>query len=178
MKIPVPMRTRFPILTLVFVVAMLFHPPDWWPALVARASSHSLKWIAKPARVFEEVSGEFQGARSTLAKAIGLSFLLHGNIILAYFLVGRAVGINLDLSIYFAIIPLALVVMMLPISINGIGLREGALSVLFGLFSVSLATALALSWTFYGLTLVHGLIGGLVYLGRKDRSEIGGKGIV
>lgn len=157
------------ILGLAVIVALLFHPPKWWPAIVARASGHSSRWIAKPATIFAEVSVEFQSDRSTLAKALALSFLVHINTIVAYYLVGSAVGIHLDFSIYVAIIPPALVVMMLPVSINGIGLREGTFSVLLGLFGVSLATSLALSWTYYGLILLHGILGGIVYLARKDR---------
>jgi len=52
---------------------------------------------------------------------------------------------------------------MLPISINGIGLREGVFSILFGLFGITVAAALVFSWIFYTLFLAHGILGGLVY---------------
>ncbi len=97
-----------------------------------------------------------------------LSFLLS---IITYFFVGKAIGFELDIGVYFSIIPLALIIMMIPISINGIGLREGAFTVLLGIYGVSVAEALAFSWTFYALTLVQGVLGGIVYLCRKDKVD-------
>jgi uncharacterized protein (TIRG00374 family) len=154
---------------LITVVGILFRPPAWWTRLVNFAAARPSPIISKPAKVFAEIAREFRGAEGTLLLTLLLSFLLHLNIIVAYFLVGRAVGIDLEFPVYFAVIPLALVIMMLPVSINGIGLREGAFTVLLGLFGVSVSAALAFSWTFYALILLHGVLGGLVYLVRKHR---------
>src|SRR5690606_28322746 len=71
---------------------------------------------------------------------------------------------------YFLIIPAALLVMMAPVSINGIGLREGAFAFFFGLFGVGRAEAVAFAWIAYGLLLIQGLLGGLVYAFRRQRA--------
>src|SRR5690606_39969507 len=71
---------------------------------------------------------------------------------------------------YFLIIPAALLVMMAPVSINGIGLREGAFAFFFGLFGVGRAEAVAFAWIAYGLLLIQGLLGVLVYSFRRLRA--------
>jgi hypothetical protein len=56
---------------------------------------------------------------------------------------------------------------MLPVSINGIGLREGAFVVFFSSLGVPPHAALALAWLEYGILLVQGLVCGLVYATRR-----------
>ena len=159
------------ILGLVAVVFILFYPPNWWMRVMINASEHRLKIVSKLAHIYIETAEEFKEAKGTLLAALVLSFLLHSNIVISYYLVGTAIGLDLGLSVYFSTIPLALIIMMIPISINGIGLREGALTLLLGIYGVSVAQALAFSWAFYGLTLIQGVLGGLVYLVRKNKLD-------
>ena len=157
---------------LLILIVSIFHPPVWLTRVLERLSGHPSRLVARLASVFERVSGEFRGAKGTLFSCILLSFLLHGNIIFAYYLTGLAVGIDLSAAIFVSIIPLALLAMMMPISINGIGIREGVFVVLLGGFGVGVDLVLVFTWIFYGLTLIHGVIGGVVYLFRKNRTTV------
>jgi uncharacterized protein (TIRG00374 family) len=157
------------IIGLLSIVVLLFYPPAWWTQLIQRFADSSVTPVSRVAEIVLRVSGEFQGARKTLALALFLSFLVQGNVILEYYLIGVAIGIDLHPTIFVAIVPLALVMIMLPVSINGIGLREGVFTVLFGLFGVGVASALLFSWIFYALFVAHGILGGIVYIFRKDR---------
>lgn len=56
------------------------------------------------------------------------------------------------------------VLMLLPISVAGIGLREGGYVGLLALFGVSSDTSLALSFTFLGYALFGALLGGALEL--------------
>ncbi|OGF20980.1 MAG: hypothetical protein A2V63_07265 [Candidatus Eisenbacteria bacterium RBG_19FT_COMBO_70_11] len=60
--------------------------------------------------------------------------------------------------------PLLAVIVSLPISLNGIGVREGAGIVLFGLVGVARAHAFALQFTTYLVALAVSLLGGMVFL--------------
>ena len=157
------------IIMLVGIIVVLFHPPGWWIKLVERLISGGPRLISSMARMFQKVSSEFRGARKTLGLALLLSFLLQSNVILEYYLIGIAIGIDLSPVVFIAIVPLALILIMLPVSINGIGLRESVFSILFGLFGIAVEAALVFSWIFYGLFLAHGILGGVVYALRKDR---------
>jgi hypothetical protein len=71
----------------------------------------------------------------------------------------------------------AIVVMMIPVSINAIGVREAIFVNMFGLYGVSSADALAFSWMSFILITVLGVIGGLVFMLRKkvtgERNDVG-----
>jgi hypothetical protein len=56
---------------------------------------------------------------------------------------------------------------MLPVSINGIGLRENALAAMLGWYGVAAADAVALAWLVYLSSLLLGMIGGIVYAVRR-----------
>lgn len=83
-------------------------------------------------------------------------------IVQAYYL-GRALHIEAPLVVYLAFIPLILLVMLLPVSINGIGPSQAAFVWFFGRAAVSEADAFALSILFVALGIVGNLPGGLLY---------------
>ncbi len=81
-------------------------------------------------------------------------------------LVARALGIHVGLGYFFLFVPLLAVIVSLPISLGGIGLRENAGIVLFGLVHVGRSLALTLQETTYLVALAVSLLGGVVFLVR------------
>ena len=102
-------------------------------------------------------------APNVLIIAFLASLLLQINVILFYYFI----GVSLDLGVsflYFAIIvPVALVVLLVPFSINGIGIREGIFVYLLTGLGVENKDAIALSWISFGLMLTQGIIGGIIF---------------
>jgi glycosyltransferase 2 family protein len=96
---------------------------------------------------------------NVLAGSIGVQVL---RIVQAYCL-GRALGIEAPLAIYFGLIPLILLVMLLPVTINGIGTSQVAFVWFFGRAGVPEAEAFALSVLFVALGVIGNLPGGLLY---------------
>ena len=76
----------------------------------------------------------------------------------AYFL-GRALGIDLPVTAYFAFIPPILIVMMMPITIFGLGTSQVAFVALFSRANVANADAFALSVLFLALGAAGNLPG-------------------
>jgi uncharacterized protein (TIRG00374 family) len=111
----------------------------------------------------------FRNSRGALAIALGLSFLLQANVVLYHWIVAGALGISVPLSAFFLIVPIAIVVMMIPISINGIGVRESLFVLLLSAHGVTQAEGLAFAWILYALLLLQGLVGGVVFALRKER---------
>jgi uncharacterized protein (TIRG00374 family) len=104
---------------------------------------------------------------NVLTGSIGVQVL---RIIQAYCL-GRALSIDLPLVAYFTFIPLILLVMLLPVSINGIGPSQVAFVWFFARAGVPEAQAFALSVLFVALGIVGNLPGGLLYaFGRRPSS--------
>jgi glycosyltransferase 2 family protein len=81
----------------------------------------------------------------------------------AYYL-GRALGIVADLDIYFAFVPVILLIMLLPVTVNGIGTSQAAFVWFFARAGVPAASAFALSVLFVALGIVGNLPGGLLFL--------------
>ena len=67
------------------------------------------------------------------------------------------------------IVPVALVVLLVPFSINGIGIREGIFVYLLTGLGVQSKDAIALSWISFGLMLTQGIIGGIIFALRGVR---------
>lgn len=75
-------------------------------------------------------------------------------------------GMNLpSLMDVFAIMPIINTIVSLPVSVGGVGVREGLFQVfLGGLTGISNAVAVVISSTGFVLTAFWGLVGGLVYM--------------
>lgn len=83
-------------------------------------------------------------------------------IVQAYYL-GRGLGIAAPLSAYVAFIPSILLVMLLPVTFNGIGTSQIAFVSFFARAGVSAGPAFALSVLFVALGVVGNLPGGILY---------------
>ena len=78
-----------------------------------------------------------------------------------------AFGMQEPLLTYFAVIPLILLIMFLPITANGIGTGQAAFLWLFSRFGTPRAEAFALSILFIALGIVGNIPGAAFYVGRS-----------
>jgi len=78
--------------------------------------------------------------------------------------------INVEWSGFLLIIPLVTLMMVVPISIAGWGVREGVMVVGFGYLGVAPEAALALSILYGLLMLVVALPGGIVWALKRNHT--------
>ena len=105
-----------------------------------------------------------------LACSIAVQIL---RIVQAYFL-GRGLGIAAPIGAYFAFVPLILLIMLLPVTFNGIGTSQVAFVAFFARAGVPRPSAFALSVLFVALGIVGNLPGGILYAsGRGSRQDVG-----
>jgi hypothetical protein len=152
---------------MVAIVGMVFVPSPRMLGLI-----DALRFPLR-ARIGRMVQGflAFQGRRGALFKALGLSLLLQANVVLYYFLIAEALELSVPLHIFFLVIPLVTVLLLLPISINAIGVREGAFVFFLAFYGVTKVEAVAFAWIAYALVLFQGLIGGVVYAVRRAPAD-------
>ncbi len=98
-----------------------------------------------------------------LLAGIGLSLILQSLGMGAVSLLAIDMGLPLPPAFYFAAFPLVAIVTLLPISFNGIGVREGGFIYFLGLKGVASSQALTLSLCFFAVQVSASLIGGLAY---------------
>lgn len=99
-----------------------------------------------------------------LAKTTGVSVVFHFLQIYAYVLVARALGVDVPAGFFFILGPAVNIAGMLPITFSGVGVREAGMVFFLAQVEVASSTAVAVGLIVSGLTLLNGLIGGLVYL--------------
>ncbi len=80
-------------------------------------------------------------------------------VVLATFAAARSLGIDVGLVPMIALVPVVAIAQVLPISVGGLGLREGALVLLLAPLGVGAAKATALGLLLYGINLVVSLLG-------------------
>lgn len=154
---------------IILISWMMFVPSQLLPSILNR--------LPMPGKIREKLQSilraflAFQGKTGVLIRALIWSVLLQANVVLHYYLISEALGLGIPLISFFLIVPLATFVMMLPISINGIGVRESTFVFFFGAFAVSSASAIAFSWIVYGMVVIQGLLGGIVYTLRRETAR-------
>lgn len=96
--------------------------------------------------------------------AIGLSALAHGTSAALLWALMQALRMELPFWLLVTTMVVVNVAVALPVSISGLGIREGALLYLLGSFGVSREEAVAFSLLLFAVGLVWSLVGGVVYL--------------
>jgi uncharacterized protein (TIRG00374 family) len=106
-----------------------------------------------------------------LVNVLGVSIVVQALRILQAYCLGRALGIAAPPTVYFVLIPIALLIMLLPITVNGLGTGQAAFVALFGQIGVPSAQAFALSILFIALGVVGNLPGGVLYAVEPARAS-------
>ncbi|MGC9108934.1 MAG: lysylphosphatidylglycerol synthase transmembrane domain-containing protein [Caldimicrobium sp.] len=84
-----------------------------------------------------------------------------------FLFLGKALNLPLRFSFYFTIIPIVSFLSALPLSISGLGLREGTLSYFLHLMNYPLEYGLSLGLLAYSLILISAIPGIILYLRGK-----------
>jgi uncharacterized protein (TIRG00374 family) len=122
------------------------------PAAVQHAGDLVLEAIRRYAAYHHQLA-------SVLACSVAVQAV---RIVQAYFL-GRSLGLTLPLAMYVAFMPLILLVMLLPVTFNGLGTSQAAFVWFFTRAGVPAASAFALSVLFVALGIGGNLPGGILY---------------
>lgn len=106
-----------------------------------------------------------------VTNVLATSILVQGIRVLQAYCLGESLGIGVPLWAYFAFIPTILLIMLLPITVAGLGTSQAAFPWLFGAVGVGAAPAVALSILFVALGIVGNLPGAVLYVfeGRAER---------
>jgi len=98
-----------------------------------------------------------------LLKALLTSVPFTLSLILIQYLIALALSIDVPFHLFPLFVPIISIINLLPLSFNGLGMREGVYQFLFVPAGVSGAGAIAMSLSFYFLRVAIGIIGGLLY---------------
>ena len=101
--------------------------------------------------------------KSLALGVVFVSLFFHAVIVLINYAILEALGAHVSLVYCFLVIPIILFITLLPVSINGLGIREWAYIYFFGRLGLSMAEAVAASLMFFFLLILVSLIGGVIF---------------
>jgi uncharacterized protein (TIRG00374 family) len=156
-------------LELIFVLGTLAAGVVFFSRSVRRRLGFALRSarrlrIETPARaVYEGIHGyrEYPG---TLVVVSAVTVLLQLTRVLAIYASGRAVGIHLSVLPYVVLGPLLFLVMLVPFTVNGLGVREAFFVSFLGKLQIEHDPAFACGFLFFVMTIVLALPGLAVIL--------------
>jgi uncharacterized membrane protein YbhN (UPF0104 family) len=128
------------------LIARLIH---WAPRPIRRALGIIAPYLHKPISVLP---------------AIVLSIILQASLAVAQYVLALGLGLHLPLSIFLLIVPISGALASLPITLNGLGLRETAYLFLFGMAGMRREDAIALGLLLFAAMMVGGLFGTLAFV--------------
>ncbi|MBI2515852.1 MAG: flippase-like domain-containing protein [Opitutae bacterium] len=118
-----------------------------------------------------EALGLHRGQPALLGASLLLAIAIPLAIVGVGWCLARAQGLAMPYPTLLGVLPLVLLVSSVPVSIGGLGTREGVVALLFPAYGLvepaATATAVAFSLLWYLLNILWGAIGGIVYVNTR-----------
>ena len=127
-------------------------------------------WLKTKSKIleFRRVVLVYKDKKRAFFLALFWAFLLQVNVILHYYLAGKAFHLEVQLLHYFIFIPIVLLILTLPVTISGLGLREALFILFFAAYGIAEHVAFSFSIIAdFAFTLIIGIIGGIIFITRK-----------
>jgi len=111
-----------------------------------------------------DAMGAYRGRGPTLAQVAGLSLVVQGLRVVLAWVIGTGLGIALPFSYYWVFMPINIIVILLPLSLGGVGLPQGTMVWSLAPLGVDPTRAFLLSMLFIGIGVVGNLPGAWMFL--------------
>ena len=152
--------------------AGLFSPP------LHRLMGDTLLRLGLPriARKINVISDAFQTIGKHPGKllwALLISFVNQLLVISVTWILAIGLRLQIPLTYFMIFVPVITLISMIPISLNGMGLREYSFMSLFGAIGVSPASCIALGLISSFLLILSSVPGGIVYIFFKSKTDLG-----
>ncbi len=143
-------------------------------AMLDRLPESLRKWriVRGIAGLAEDTRRVFLAPKPALS-VMAIALVGHMNVTFAVYVIAMGLGLEVDFIDCLALFPPVMLIMTLPISIGGWGVREGAMQFGFGLIGVAEGGALALSLLFGFVGIASNLPGGVVWLTSGQKAKPG-----
>ena len=125
-------------------------------------------------RLLDDLHG-FRNERAALRAAFLATTIVQISRIYVHYLVGLSLGVRLEAGYYFLFVPVLAALVSLPISMNGLGIREGASVVLFQMAGLTREQAFTIPFVTYLMSVSISLLGGFIFVTRSPRRALARK---
>jgi uncharacterized membrane protein YbhN (UPF0104 family) len=104
-----------------------------------------------------------------------LSFLFHLSQIGVLMILTHALGLGVPWSYCFILGPLVNIMAAIPVSLNGLGVREGGYVFFLAHIGIARESAIAFALSWFAVVMLAGVAGGVVYLGYRQTPDASGR---
>jgi uncharacterized protein (TIRG00374 family) len=142
----------------------------WGMVVAAFLGLLSLPFVARWTARFDRFRRLAQGARfylrhpRLLLETGGLSLGIQAANVLLVWLVGLAIDVRISPLYYCVFVPMVCLLTLLPISLNGMGIREWSTVLFLAPLGVNASTATSLAFLWFLMLTAVSLCGGIIYL--------------
>lgn len=115
---------------------------------------------------------QFGKEKAFLAKAVGISLASNIILVLQIAVLGNGLDLGISFTALLMIVPIISCISAVPITPNGLGVRESLFVVMLGVILVPKPAALSVSLLASAEGLFWSLVGGLVYMGLREKEHL------
>ncbi len=152
-------------LTVVVVITYVFFSEKAYAFISPMINKIRVFKLGERINRLHEAGTDFGGAWGVIALCIVLSVLIQITLAVAPFFVLLGMG-NYEVGLlpFFIYVPIINVISMIPVSLNGLGIRENSYVLLFSRVGLDGEVAFAMSLVSFFIIFVFSLIGGILFI--------------
>lgn len=158
----------FFILIVFLGIWFVFYIPERW---LAKLLFFSPKINSKLHNLFQALKA-YRIESKLMVQGLGLSLFYQLAMIGAYYFLARAINLLIPFQHFLLIMPLVWILSLIPLSLNGLGIREGGFIYLFSLLDYPSDLLSFVSILGVILLITQGLIGGVLFLFYKEERKL------
>jgi uncharacterized membrane protein YbhN (UPF0104 family) len=125
------------------------------------------EWVGDRIEKLTAALVRFREQPIALAACFSGALFVQGFMVVLYFAVAEALHLNVPFSDLAVVVPVSIVVQMLPVSMNGFGVREATFSFYFAKVGQPIESALLVSLVAQTVIMFFSLTGAVVYVWRS-----------
>ncbi len=107
---------------------------------------------------------KYKARKDLLIRIFLLSLLVQGGGIVLHIILGKGLGMDVPVLYYFLFVPLSVTASMAPVSLAGLGIREGVLVFLFTKAGATQEQALGMGLLYFIIVVCVSLVGAVAYV--------------
>ena len=157
-------------LSVVIVITYVFFSERAYSFISPAIRKMKVLRIGERINRLHEAGTEFGGAWGLIGLCVAHSIIIQATLAIAPFFVLLGMGHSeVGLVSFFIYVPIINVISMIPVSLNGLGVRENSYVILFSRVGLDGEVSLAVSLVSFFIIFLFSLIGGLFFVFQKRR---------
>lgn len=129
------------------------------------------EWIGERLERLADLLASLRGSPGVIAAGVFISLTVQGLLVAFYLAIAYALAIPVAYWQLALIVPMTFLVQMVPVSLNGFGVREASFAYYFTRIGLSIEQALLMSFVGAALTAAFSLSGAAAYVARRPSAQ-------